>query len=187
MKLAAITRFRTTTRLTYEAAGTIRARIARSEAEVEGWNEHDGPARVWEVLRRENGYGVTQASLATARAKALREAGALDLEDEALAAKVVILNAIYDTAGDVLAVLAAFDTAARGDPDEVAEFVDNAKSADEVAQQARFQLALIDGAAAVRATLDAAFTLIVETVGAQDLDRDEAEEAIRAMTFEEEP
>jgi hypothetical protein len=139
------------------------------------------------VLRRENGYGVTQASIATARARALREAGALDLEDEDLAAKVVILNAVYDTAVDVLAVLAAFDKVVRGDPDDVAELVDNAKSADEVAQQARFQLALIDGAAAVRATLDAAFTLIAEAVGAQDMDRDEAEEAIRAMAFEEEP
>ena len=54
-------------------------------------------------------------------------------------------------------------------------------------QQARLQLALIDGAAAVRATLDAAFTLIAEAIGAHDLDRDEAEEAIRAIAFEDEP
>jgi hypothetical protein len=187
MKLAAITRLRTITRLTYEAAGTIRERLARSEAEVEGWEENDGTAVVWEVLRREKGYGVTQASIATARARALRESEALNLENEDLVAKVALLNAIYDTAVDVLAVLAAFDKAVRGDPDEVAELVDNAKSADEVAQQARFQLALIDGAAAVRATLDAAVTLIAEAVGAQDMDRDEAEEAIRAMAFEEEP
>ncbi len=187
MKLAAITRLRTITRLTYEAAGTIRARLARSEAEIKGWDDNDGTAVVWEVLRRENGYGVTQASIATARARALREAGALDLEDEDLAAEVEILNAIHDTASDILTVLAAFDTAASGDPDDVAELVDNAKSADEVAQQARFQLALIDAAAAVRATLDAAVAVIAEAVGAQDLDRDEAEEAIRAMAFEDEP
>jgi hypothetical protein len=187
MKLAAITRLRTTTRRTYEAARTIRERLARSEAEVEGWEEHDGTAVVWEVLRREKGYGVTQASIATARARALRESEALDLGDEDLAAKVVILNAIYDTAGDVLNVLAAFEEAARGDPDEVADLVDDAESADEVGQQARFQLALIDAAAAVRATLDAAVTLIVETVGAQDVHRDEAEEAILAMAFEDEP
>src|SRR5512132_2654142 len=187
MKLAAITRLRTTTRLTYEAAGTIRERLARSETEVEGWEEHDGTGVVWEVLRREKGYGVTQASIATAPARALREAEALDLENEDLAARVAILNAIYDTAGDVLDVLAAFREAARGDPDEVADLVDAAASGDEVRREVRFQLALIDAAAAVRATLDAAVAVIAEAVGAQDLDRDEAEEAIRAMAFEDEP
>ena len=187
MKLAAITRLRTITRLTYEVAATIRHRFARSGAEVEGWEENDGTAVVWEVLRRGESFRVSLASLETARAKALREAEALDLGAEAIAARVVILNAIHDTAVDVLGALTAFDKAACGDPDEVAELVDAAASADAVAQQARFQLALIDAAAAVRATLDAAFMLIAEGVGAQDLDRDEAEQAIRAMAFEDEP
>ena len=187
MKLADITRLRTITRLTYEVAGTIRQRLAQNEAEVRGWEENDGTAVVWEVLRRGKGYGVTQASLETARARALRESEALDLGDEDLAAKKVILTAVYDTARDVIDVLAALDTAARGDPDEVAELVDAAESAEDLGREARFQLALIDGAAAVRATVDAAFALIAETVGAQDMDRDEAEEAIRAMAFEDEP
>lgn len=186
MKLAAIAHLRTITRRTFEAAGTIRGRLARSEAEVAGWEEHDGTAVVWEVLRGAKGYGVSQASLATARAKALRESEALDLRDEDLAAKGVFLNAIYDTAADVLDVLAALDTAPRGDSDEVAELVDGAESADAVGREARFQLALIDAAAAVRATLDAAFTLIAEAVGAQGLDRNEVEEAIRVMAFEDE-
>jgi hypothetical protein len=187
MKLAAITRLRTITRLTYEAAGTIRQRLTRSEAEIEGWKENDGTAVVWEVLRREKGFRVTQASIATARAKALREAEALDIEAEAVAARIVILNAIHDTAMDVLGALIALDKAACGDPDEVAELVDDTESADEVGREARFQLALIDAAAAVRATVDAAFTVIVEALGTQDMDRSVAEEAIRAMAFEDEP
>ena len=187
MKLAAITRLRTRTRLTYEAAGTIRERLIRSEAGVEGWEENDGTAVVWEVLRRGKNFRVSLASIATARAKALHEAEALELEAEAIAARVVILNAIYDTAVDVLGVLTAFDKAACGDPDEVAELVDAAESAEDVGREARFQLALIEAAAAVRATLDAAVAVIAEAVGAQDMDRDEAEEAIRAMAFEDEP
>ena len=99
----------------------------------------------------------------------------------------MILTAVYDTARDVIDVLAALDTAARGDPDEVAELVDAAENAEDLGREARFQLALIDGAAAVRTTLDAAFALIAETGGAPDMDRDEAEEAIRAMAFEDEP
>jgi hypothetical protein len=187
MKLADITRLRTSTRRTYEAAGAIRQRLARSEAEIEGWNEHDGTAVVWEVLRREKGFCVTQVSIETARARALREVHALDLETEVVAARVAVLDAIHDTAVDILGALTAFDKAACGDPDEVAELVDAAASADEVEREACLQLALIDGAAAVRATVDAAFTLIAETVGAQDLDRNEAEKAIRAMAFEDEP
>ena len=187
MKLAAITRLRTITSLKYEAAGTIRRRLDRSTAEVEGWEDNDGTAAVWEVLRRGKGYGVTLASIETARAKPLGDAESMDGANEDIAAERVMVNAIHETAVDVLAALAAFDQAARGDPDEVADLVDEAESADDLVREARFQLAMIDAAAAVRATFDAAITLIMATVSDHDLDQDEAEEAIRAMAFEDEP
>ena len=50
MKLAAIAHLRAITRRTFEAAGTIRQRLARSEAEVAGWEEHDG-TEVEEAIR----------------------------------------------------------------------------------------------------------------------------------------
>lgn len=187
MKPAAIARLREITRLKYEAAGTIRRRLARSEADVEGWEENDGSAGVWEVLRRAEGYGVTHASIEKARAKALREAEALDAEDEDIAADIVIVNAIHDAAGDVLEVLAAFYEAARGDPDEVADLVDEAESADDLGREARFKLDLIDAAAAVRATVNEALTRMAAALRRQDIDRDEAEESIREMAFEDEP
>jgi hypothetical protein len=139
------------------------------------------------VLRRGEGFGVTQASIETARAKALREAEALDLEDEDIAAEIVVVNALHDTAGDVLDALAAFQEAARGDPDEVADLVDEAESADDVGREARLKLDLIDAAAAVRATVDVALTQMAAALRRQDLDRDEAEQSIRELAFEDEP
>lgn len=187
MKPAAIARLREITRLKYEAATTIRRRLARSEAEVERWEENDGSAAVWELLRRGDGFGVTQASIAKACATAVREAAAQDVEDEDIAAEIVIVNAIHDTAGDVLDALAVFYEAARGDPDEVADVVDEAESADDIEREARFKLDVIDAAAAVRATVDEALKRMAAALRRQDVDRDEAEQSIREMAFEDEP
>lgn len=187
MKLAAIARLREITRLKYEAAGTIHRRLARSEAEVDGWEANDGSAGVWEVLRRGEGFGVTRASIAMACANAIREAEAQDAEDEDIAADIVVVHAIHDAAGDVLDALAAFQEAVRGDPDEVADLVDEAESASDIEREARFKLDILDAAAAVRATVNDALTRMAGALRRQDVDRDEAEQSIREMAFEAEP
>ena len=186
MKPAAITRLREITRLKYEAAGTIRRRLARSEAEVEGWDANDGTAAVWELLRRGEFFRVTQASIQAVRAEALSEAETRDLEDEDLAAEIVIVHAIHDTAGDVLEALAAFYAATRGDPDEVADLVDEGETAHDIEREARFKLDVIDAAAAVRATVNEALTRMAAALRRQDVDRDEAEQSIREIAFEDE-
>lgn len=187
MKSAAIARLREITRLKYEAATTIRGRLAQSEADVEGWDENDATAGVWELLRRGEGYGVTRGLIEKARAKAIREAEAQNVEHEDFAAEVAIVHAIHDAAGDVLEALTAFVEAARSDPDEVADLVDEAESANDLARKARVQLALIDAAAAVRATVHEALTRLAVDLCQQDTAPDEAEQAIREMAFEDEP
>jgi hypothetical protein len=187
MKPAAIARLREVTRIKYEAAGSIRRRLARSEAEVEGWEANDGSAAVWELLRRGEFFSVTQASIQAVRAKAISEAEAQDLQDEGIAAEIVIINAIHDAAGDVLDALAAFYAATRGDPDEVADLVDEPGSADDIDREARFKLDILDAAAAVRATVNNALTRMAAALRRQDVDRDEAEQSIRDIAFEDEP
>jgi hypothetical protein len=187
LKPAAIARLREITRLKYEAAGTIRRRLARSETEVEGWEANDGTAAVWELLRRGEFFRVTQASIQAVRAAALSEAETLDLDDEDLAAEIAIVHAIHDTAADVLEALAAFYAATRGDPDEVADLVDEGETADDIDREARFKLDVIDAAAAVRATVNEALTRMAAALRRQDVDRDEAEQSIRAIAFEDEP
>jgi hypothetical protein len=187
MKPAAIARLREITRLKYEAATTIRRRLARSEAEVDGWDQNDGSAAVWELLRRGEFFRVTQTSIEAARAKAISEVEAQDLEDEGIATERLIINAVHDTAGDVLDALAAFYEATRGDPDEVADLVNEPGSADDIEREARFKLDVIDAAAAVRATVDEALKRMAAALRRQDVDRDEAEQSIREMAFEDEP
>jgi hypothetical protein len=187
MKPAAIARLREITRLKYEAAGSIRRRLARSEAEIEGWDANDGSAAVWELLRRGEFFSVTQASIEAARAEAICEAEAQDLEDEHIAAERVVINAIHATAGDVLDALAAFYEATRGDPDEVVDLVDEPGSADDIEREARFKLDILDAAAAVRATVDEVLTRMASALRRQDVDRDEAEQSIRDFAFEDEP
>ena len=186
MKPAAIARLREITRLKYEAAASIRRRLARSEAEVEGWEANDGNAAVWELLRRGEFFSVAQASIETARAKAIRESEEQDLEDEGTAAERVIIHAIHDTAGDVLDALAAFYEATRGDPDEVADLVDEPGSADDIEREGRFKLDILDAAAAVRATVNEALTRMAAALRRQDVDRDEAEQSIRDLAFGDE-
>jgi hypothetical protein len=186
MKTAAIARLREITRLKYEAAGSIRRRLARSEAEVDGWEANDGNAAVWELLRRGEFFSVTQASIEAARAKAICEAEAQDVEDEGIAAEIVIINAIHHTAGGVLDALAAFYEATRGDPDEVADLVDEPGSADDIEREGRFKLDILDAAAAVRATLDGVLARMTAALRRQDVDRDEAEQSIRNIAFEDE-
>ena len=185
MKLAAIARLREITSLTYDVATTIRRRLAQSETSVEGWESNDATAAVWELLRRGEFFGVTQASLQAARAGALSEVETQELEDEDLATEIAIVHAIHDTAGDVLEALAEFSAATRGDPDEVADLVDNAETADDIAREARFKLDVIDAAAAVRATVNEALTRMAAGLRQQDVDRDEAEQSIREIAFEE--
>ena len=187
MKLAAIALLREITRLKYEAAEAIRHRLTRREADVEGWAENDGTARVWEVLRRGEGYGVTRASIETARAKAVLLAETQALEDEDLGAEIVLVNAIYDTARDVLDALRPFYEATRGDPNEVAKLVHEVRSADDLRREARFKLGMLDAAADVRATLHEALTRISAALRDQGMDRHEAEQSIREMVFEDEP
>jgi hypothetical protein len=187
MKPTAIARLREITRLKYEAAGTIRRRLARSEEDVEGWEANDGTAAVWELLRRGEFFRVTQASIQAVRAEAIGEIETLDLDDEDRAAEIGIVHAIHDTGGDVLEALATFYAATRGDPDEVADLVDDAESTDDIEREARFKLDVIDAAAAVRATVNEALTRMAAALRRQDVDRDEAEQSIRAIAFEDEP
>ena len=186
MKPAAIARLREITRLKFEAAASIRRRLARSEAEVEGWEANDGNAAVWELLRRGEFFSVTQASIQTIRSKVIREAEEQDLKDDGIAAEIAIIHAIHDAAGDVLDSLAAFYEATRGDPDEVADLVDEPGSADDIEREARFKLAILDAAAAVRATVNESLTRMAAALRRQDVDRDEAEQSIRAIAFEDE-
>jgi hypothetical protein len=186
MKPAAIARLREITRLKYEAAASIRRRLARSEAEVEGWEANDGSAAVWELLRRGEFFSVTQASIQAACSKAIREAEEQVLEDEVIAAEIAIINAIHDTAGDVLDALAAFYEATRGDPDEVADLVDEPGSADDIEREGRFKLDILEAAAAVRGTVNEALTRMAAALRRQDVDRDEAEQSIRDLAFGDE-
>ena len=187
MKPTAIARLREITRLKYEAAGTIRRRLAQSEAAVEGWEANDGTAAVWELLRHGEFFRVTQASIQAGRVEAVAEVETLDLEDEDRAAEIAIIHAIHDTAGDVLDALATFYAATRRDPDEVADLVDEGGSADDIEHEARFKLDVIDAAAAVRATVNEALTRMATALRRQDVDRDEAEQSIREIAFEDEP
>jgi hypothetical protein len=185
MKLAALIHLRELTRATYKAAGAIRQRLARNEAEIKGWDNRKATAEVWKVLRRGNGYGVTQALIETARAKAIGVAKALPLEDEYLTATLVIVNAIHDTAVDVLAALAAFQETAHGDPDEVAALVDEAKSADGLARTASFKDHRIHIAMLARGMFDVLLTGMEAALREQNMTREEAEKSLRVMVFED--
>jgi hypothetical protein len=121
-----------------------------------------------------------------ARAKAICEAEAQDLEDERIATEHVLINAIHDTAGDVPDALVAFNEATPGDPDEVADLVDEPGSADDIEREARFKLAILDAAAAVRVTVNEALTWMGAALRRQGVDRDEVEQSIRELAFGDE-
>jgi hypothetical protein len=70
MNVEELTAHRERTRLLYEAAATIRCRLDKAAEDFQDWPYIDGDAEVWGILKRENGWSVTVASLETARAEA---------------------------------------------------------------------------------------------------------------------
>jgi hypothetical protein len=70
MNVEELTARRERTRLLYEAAVTIRRRLDTAAEDFQDWPYIDGDAEVWGILKRENGWSVTVASVETARADA---------------------------------------------------------------------------------------------------------------------